>query len=92
MRDHTLYFIHASNGVAQYAGHVILWETSEFMARSIAQAMLDAEVTFGETTLKSPIVGVEVVRNGDTFVPGVGREDEPVCTLGMTLEEAEASA
>jgi len=76
VEDHVLYPIHRVNGVVQYAGHVILWETSETTARTIAAALC-----------QSPIVGVEITKS-----TGFGQPDVPVATIGISFANAEAGA
>jgi hypothetical protein len=71
--DHTLYPIHVDGPHVQYAGHVILWNTDEATARTIAAAMC-----------QSPIVGVEIVRQDRKL----GSNEEYVATIGKSLNEA----
>jgi hypothetical protein len=71
--SHTLYAIHSDGEHVQYAGHIILWNTSEETAKTIAEAMLIA-----------PIVGVEI-----SYSAGFGQEDTPVAWRGLSFTEAQ---
>ena len=74
VEDYCLYPIHRTNGVVQYAGHVMLWEATELQARNIASGLCQA-----------PIVGVEIV-----IATKPGEDDIPVVTIGMDFKQAEA--
>lgn len=72
--DYALYAVHSRGGFVQYAGHLLLWDSTEAEARTIAAGMC-----------RAPIVGVEIAKQDRT----IGSVETRVCCIGQSYTEAQ---